>query len=263
MTEPAHLVPPASTGELRVDPAHLTAAARVARRQQDHLAEVKQHLDTHGRQPGAFSGVLSLFAGSHDDALAAAVQGLARGGRVAAGAARAAERSRDALLEQDGTAASGLDAASRRVPEAPVPRGAPGSPARPGDPAHRWGPVGSPGALAAGAGALGLHALCGPAGAEKRDRVADEQARRRSRRIAGAEDDHRRRRDLLETSYGVLTVGEDARDGWDSLRASGRHVGEAVDAWGDAVDYDRFADRGHPGRERVLDRLGALPGGAR
>ncbi|MEO5711417.1 MAG: hypothetical protein ABIQ59_16535 [Nocardioidaceae bacterium] len=66
-----------------VDPDSLTAAGKVADRQQTHLSRVKDYVGDVCSDTGAFSGVLQIFLGSYTSTLTHANKGLDDSGKVA------------------------------------------------------------------------------------------------------------------------------------------------------------------------------------
>lgn len=61
---------------IRMDPDSIDAAAAVSRRQHRHVQEVKSYVDSACSQTGAFTGVMDLFQGTYESALASARDGL-------------------------------------------------------------------------------------------------------------------------------------------------------------------------------------------
>jgi len=76
----------------QVDPDALTAASRLASKQHDHISTIDDYISSSCSNFGAFSGVLNLFQGSYESAVATAHDGL-RDSRAVA------DKVRDAFLD--------------------------------------------------------------------------------------------------------------------------------------------------------------------
>lgn len=84
-----------------VDPDALTAASRVARRQDRHLGKIKSYVGDACSDFGAFQGVLNLFEASYRSAVSTAVDGLGDSQAVATKVSDALVDSRDDYLDTD------------------------------------------------------------------------------------------------------------------------------------------------------------------
>jgi len=84
-----------------VDPDSLTAASRVAKRQDRHLRQIHDYVSSTCSNFGAFSGVLNLFEGSYRDAVSTALDGLEDSRAVATKVSDALIDSRDDYLDTD------------------------------------------------------------------------------------------------------------------------------------------------------------------
>lgn len=84
-----------------VDPDSLTAASRVADRQDRHLKQVGDYVGSACSNFGAFSGVLNLFEGSYRSAVSTAVEGLGDSQAVATKVSDALVDSRNDYLDTD------------------------------------------------------------------------------------------------------------------------------------------------------------------
>lgn len=85
----------------QVDPDALTAASRVATRQHGHIGRIDDYISSACSDFGAFSGVLALFRGSYESAVATAHDGLRDSRAVADRVRDAFVESRDDYLDTD------------------------------------------------------------------------------------------------------------------------------------------------------------------
>jgi hypothetical protein len=214
---------------VEIDPEALAAAGALCARQQAHVQEMSRYLEAVLDRPEAFSGVLTVFAGSYAGAVAAGRRGLADAGRAAGLMGHGMTRLRSEVLATDDDVARRLD---RTRPEGGyvLPPGAPpvggGAPAPTRDPlALRLLPSGD------GAGGSGPEGAdrAGPAGPgylvdafrdadEALDDVRDEAVAIGGsvRATADALGDVRAQQDLLASAGATPSAGEVAREarGW-------------------------------------------------
>lgn len=85
----------------QVDPDALTASSRLASRQRDHIGAIDDYISASCSNSGAFSGVLNLFQGSYESAVATAHDGLRDSQAVADRVRDAFVDSRDDYLDTD------------------------------------------------------------------------------------------------------------------------------------------------------------------
>jgi hypothetical protein len=85
----------------QVDPDALTAASRLATKQHDHIGTIDDYISASCSNFGAFSGVLNLFQGSYESAVATAHDGLRDSRTVADKVRDAFIDSRDDYLDTD------------------------------------------------------------------------------------------------------------------------------------------------------------------
>lgn len=86
---------------IRMDPDGVDAAAAVSRRQHQHVQQVRSYVDGSCSQLGAFTGVMDLFQGSYESALASAREGLDTSLKIAEKMDRALKRAADELRDAD------------------------------------------------------------------------------------------------------------------------------------------------------------------
>jgi hypothetical protein len=85
----------------QVDPDALTASSRLASQQRDHIGAIDDYISSSCSNFGAFSGVLNLFQGSYESAVATAHDGLRDSRAVADKVRDAFIDSRDDYLDTD------------------------------------------------------------------------------------------------------------------------------------------------------------------
>lgn len=220
---------------MEIDPEALAAAGALCARQQAHVQEMSRYLEGVLDRPEAFSGVLTVFAGSYAGAVAAGRRGLADAGRAAGLMGHGMTRLRAEVLATDDDVARRLD---RTRPEGRyvLPPGAPpvggGAPAPTRDPLALGLPPSLGGAGGSGPEGGDRDRPAGPAGpAGPRDLVdafrdvdeALDEVRDKSAALGGsvratadALGDVRAQQDLLASAGATPSAGEVAREarGW-------------------------------------------------
>ena len=105
----------------QVDPDALTASSRLASQQRDHIGAIDDYIGASCSNFGAFSGVLNLFQGSYESAVATAHDGLRDSRAVADKVRDAFIDSRDDYLDTDEATYDRFRALAPDRPFMPVP----------------------------------------------------------------------------------------------------------------------------------------------
>ncbi len=237
---------------MEIDPEALSAAGELCTRQQSHVQDMSSYLEGVLDRPEAFSGVLTVFAGSYAGAVAAGRRGLADSARAAGLMGHGMRRLRAEVLATDDEVARRLDRTrpAGRYAAAPVgsPVGAVGAgPARtplplgvpPGDGAGNAGGSSEDGGVGAGEHRVARWEQRSDAAADRWRAQWDEDAGRPAdpARYEAERGARRRARDLLGLALAPDQVLRDVRAGVDAL---GDSVRATADALGDVRERRAF-----------------------